>query len=454
MQTAVVDYSALDKRIESLTRDLQPHFETSLKKMNKAQADTIVRYVATMMREFNPRKATRRNLFTVLINLDRFVGRKAFSEITKQDIELWLDSVRRPDEDDPTHKWIGTYNQRIANGKKFFRWLNWPDVESYERAKMMPPQFKGIRRLKRKEESGYKPSDMWTAEDDQLFLKYCPSSRIKCYHSMSRDTSARPAELLKLKIKEVVFKLGPGGQQYAEIVVSGKTKQRPLPLINSISYVKKWLNEHPMKNNPEAPLFPNALGKNRGKAMDSNALWILYVMHYQKGIHNKKKDLPGYFQRLLQDPEVPREDKEKLEVLLQKRWNPYVRRHTGLTEKRPLLPATTFNLYSGHSPNSKQPNIYTHFFGSEASEKILELAGIIKPDHKKSVQEMLKPKSCPNCGEPNTLDAKFCENEKCKMVLSIQAYADQKSDMENMVRKMIEEQMSKKHGKALARPFD
>ena len=33
--------------------------------------------------------------------------------------------------------------------------------------------------LKRKETSIYKPTDLWTQDDDQLFLKYCPSKTRK-----------------------------------------------------------------------------------------------------------------------------------------------------------------------------------------------------------------------------------------------------------------------------------
>jgi hypothetical protein len=44
------------------------------------------------------------------------------------------------------------------------------------------------------------PSDLWTNEDDAIFLSYCPSKRIKCYHAVSRDTSCRPHEILKLKV--------------------------------------------------------------------------------------------------------------------------------------------------------------------------------------------------------------------------------------------------------------
>ena len=32
-----------------------------------------------------------------------------------------------------------------------------------------------IQNFKRKEQSIYKPTDLWTLEDDLLFLKYCPN---------------------------------------------------------------------------------------------------------------------------------------------------------------------------------------------------------------------------------------------------------------------------------------
>ena len=79
---------------------------------------------------------------------------------------------------------------------------------------------------------------MWTQQDDLLFLKYCPTKREKCYHAISRDTSCRPHEIVKLKIKDIVFKT-TGKSQYAEALVNGKTGTRPIPLIDSIPYLKQ-----------------------------------------------------------------------------------------------------------------------------------------------------------------------------------------------------------------------
>jgi hypothetical protein len=118
---------------------------------------------------------------------------------------------------DPMHRWIGTYNLFRIYLLRFFKWLYYPDFEPNKRPK--PTIVENLARLKRKEESIYKPSDLWTQQDDLLFLKYCPSKRDKCYHAMSRDLSCRPHEIFKLKIR-VLY----SGQQ----VTTSMQKRNPI----------------------------------------------------------------------------------------------------------------------------------------------------------------------------------------------------------------------------------
>jgi hypothetical protein len=66
--------------------------------------------------------------------------------------------------------------------------------------------YNGDSQIKEKGDSCYKPSDLWTQEDDLLFLKWVTNKRDKCYHTMARDLSARPHEILNLKIKDILFK--------------------------------------------------------------------------------------------------------------------------------------------------------------------------------------------------------------------------------------------------------
>ncbi len=52
-----------------------------------------------------------------------------------------------------------------------------------------------------------KPSNLWDATEHAIFLKYCPSKRDRCYHAMANDMSARPHEILNLRIQYIIFKV-------------------------------------------------------------------------------------------------------------------------------------------------------------------------------------------------------------------------------------------------------
>jgi hypothetical protein len=54
---------------------------------------------------------------------------------------------------------------------------------------------------------------------------------------------------LGLRIKDIHFRVSTKGIQYAEILVSGKTKTRTVPLLSSLPYVKEWIQNHPSGEN-------------------------------------------------------------------------------------------------------------------------------------------------------------------------------------------------------------
>src|SRR4051812_9963163 len=105
---------------------------------------------------------------------------------------------------------------------------------------------------------------------------------------------------------------------------------------------------------------------------------------------------------------------EKIKSLLAKPFNPYIRRHSALTEKSTKLKSSTLEQYTGWVPGSTMQKCYVHYFGNESSVDILEVYGMKVSD---SIPiNSLNPKICPNCNESNTQDAKFCS--KCKMIMS------------------------------------
>ena len=111
------------------------------------------------------------------------------------------------------------------------------------------------------------------------------------------------------------------------------------------------------------------------------------------------------------------EDKPKIKGLLKKPWNPYIRRHSALTEKSTILKEHVLRQHAGWTPGSQMHLKYLHYFGNESNESLLEAYGIIPPGQQ---LDQLRPKQCPNCSEPNKPDGKFCN--KCRMVLTYDAY--------------------------------
>ena len=246
-------------------------------------------------------------------NLSVYCNDKSLRQITRDEIIAFLDSFRKSEDVDPMHKWIGTYNTYRIYLTRFFKWLYYPDIEPDKRPK--PEVIENVSMLKRKEQSIYKPTDLWTEEDDVLFLRYCPSKRTKCYHAISRDTSCRPHEILRLRIKDIIFKTA-GYNQYAEVLVNGKTGNRHIPLINSIPYLKDYLDhEHSQSGNSNSPLI---CGNRRslGRKMQVGTIYQIYAKYKEE-----------YFPKLLENPSVSLEDKSKIKELLKKPWNQYIRRH-------------------------------------------------------------------------------------------------------------------------------
>jgi integrase/recombinase XerD len=145
-----------------------------------------------------------------------------------------------------------------------------------------------------------------------------------------------------------------------------------------------------------------------------------------------------YFSNLLKDPTVKLEDKQKIEQLLTKPWNPYIRRHSALTEKSIILKEHTLRQHAGWNIGSQMPQKYLHYFGNESSESLLEAYGIMP---KGQQIDQLKPKQCPNCSEPNKPDSRFCA--KCRMVLTYDAYHEtlaRQQEKDNQIQTLMKKQ--------------
>jgi|SRR5215212_1465382 len=165
---------------------------------------------------------------------------------------------------------------------------------------------------------------------------------------------------------------------------------------------------------------------------------------------NYKKN---HFPKLLKDPLISEEDKRKICDLLRKPWNPYLRRHTTVTEtsktvKDPII----LNRYFGWTENSNMHRRYTHYFADDSVDAILTMMDGLKPPSSSTntnseKKGLLRPKQCPNCSEVNKPENRFCS--KCKFVLSYDAFNEVTKAAEERTKEF--EKLQEKQQSALER---
>jgi site-specific recombinase XerD len=330
------------QRILEATAGLNNYYPTLMTEgMSVNNADILAQFIISNRKERNIASNTVMAYINGIARLENYHKHKELGKMDRNDIVSFLDSFRKSETVDPLHKWINTYNIRLNTIYKFFRWLYGSKYDGSAGAttSTIPPIVNGIKRLRRKEKSSIQAKDLWTYEEDALFLKNCEDKRLKCYHAMARDTSGRPHELLKIRVGDIMYKM-TGTATYAEVTIGkgGKTAQRTVPLTDSIPYIKDWLQEHPTGSNRNAFLFVSLEKQSayRNIPLKPSSLGVMY-----------RRLKLEFFPRLLSNPDITEEDRNRIRVLLDKPWNPYIRRHTALTEKARLLKSLLhYNLVS------------------------------------------------------------------------------------------------------------
>jgi integrase/recombinase XerD len=409
----------LQGKVDVATKDVRggPWFKRTLldeTKINANNANAICDYILTMQQESNISTSTRRNILITLVSFSKRAGLIDFEKIDRQNVKTYLSTFQKSEEEDQSHKWIGTHTVVTATIQKFYRWLYYPNVKPDERP--LPDQVSGLSRIRRKEQTSYKVNDLWTMEEHAIFLKYCPSSRIKAYHAMALDTSARPHELLKLKIKDLKERIIPPIKDpitqaikrheciIFQFTVSGKTGSRTLALTTSMPYVKEWLLQHQMGGNKDALLF-GGYRKSRSQGLTPNNLHKLYTITYKQ----------DYFPALLKSDNVPDADKQIIQRMLEERkWNPYIIRHYSLTmkSKERLISDAMLRQHAGWSKQSNMPTVYLHHYSNSSTDELLRAQGYLPPKDdtgfEQNFNHLVGIKKCGNCGTTNLPEAISC----------------------------------------------
>lgn len=423
--------------IDSICKYQKLHVKNYLYKLlenSPTNVEILCNFIITEQNEINIKESTKEAKIKTLIDIARFLDFKDFDKIIKTDIFSYLNRFRKSEDDDPDHRWIGTWNNRYIILFKFFKWLHDQDNPDIKDRKY-PDCMKGIKRLARKEVSRYKPGDLWTARECEIFIKYCPSKRDRAYFAMALDTSCRPSELLNIRLGDIEVKSTSDRKyQYAEITINGKTGQRTVPLIHSLPYVKELILAHPSSQNPKEWLFISEGKTSFGKKITRDGL----LKHFQEYYRDK------YYPLLLENDNVPDSDKAFIRSLLTKPINLYLMRHIALTEKSKVLNEHMLRNHAGWTNTSKMPQVYIHHLGGASSKQLLQSYGIMQKEEV-DIKEK-KAIICPNCSEPNIRSetTKICF--KCKMILSVTSYEEIRNKEKQKIESLETEMKSLKEG--------
>jgi hypothetical protein len=100
-----------DRKTDLITEGIEPFFGSRLRELSEDNALTIANYILSMKNEINLSNGYRKLNIYVFYSISKFFkNRKTYKKVTRDNVTQFLDSLRKPKESDPLHRWIGTYN--------------------------------------------------------------------------------------------------------------------------------------------------------------------------------------------------------------------------------------------------------------------------------------------------------------------------------------------------------
>jgi len=313
---------------------------------------------------------------------------KNFDKATRKDIE---NLVVKINQNENWSEW-SKYDYKVAL-KKFYRWFNGGE-ECHPVARWIPTKISKCNQKL--------PEDLLTEEEVKKMVEYAPTIRDKAFVITLYETGCRIGEMLSLRVKSVSFE-----EQGTVLRVHGKTGARRVMVITATPYLRDWLNNHPMKDDPNEPLWIMADGSALTQAASAALL---------RRIADKAK--------------------------IKKRINPHNFRHTRATHLANYLTEAQMKEYLGWTQSSDMAAVYVHLSGRDTDNAILGMHGLKKEDKRKS--QKLSPQKCMRCGEINKSTSKFCD--KCGAILDLgtavdfeKQQKDEKDILHLFVQKIVEE---------------
>ena len=286
-------------------------------------------------------------------------------EADEERLKDLIEKVQRRDISDRT---VVNYKGAL---KRFYKWLNNGEY----------PDFVMWMKTTYNEKNNTLPEDLLTEKDIFELIDAAKTTRDKAMIALLWETGARIGELIDLKVKDLRdYKHG------FQVVISGKTGSRRLPLIASVPYLNNWLNNHP------------------SRAGDS------YLWCKIREATGEDRITYRYIRKML--------EKTKERASIDKPVNPHHFRHSRATYLANRFTEAQLCEWFGWVQGSNVPAKYVHMSGRDIDGAYARLHGI--EDEEELVESKMIPKECPRCTEKVPANAVFCF--RCGQALTIEGF--------------------------------
>jgi hypothetical protein len=237
--------------------------------------------------------------------------------------------------------------------------------------------------------------------DIEQVITVTQNTRDKALTAVLWETGGRIAEIGNLQLKHAT-KTEVG---YI-LEVTGKTGTRSVLIVSSAPLLAQWLNVHPFRTDPEAPLWVHYQHKPAPEQMKYDTIRTLLRNQFQRAGVNKHV-------------------------------HPHLFRHSRATYvlASGLMTEAQAKAYFGWTPNTDQLATYAHLLASDANTAILRENNLVPT---REVHDELQASKCYRCSELNPASADYCT--RCNAVLNLaKAYEPQQlhDAKESLLRSMF-----------------
>ena len=327
-----------------------------------------------------------------------FLLNKEFKEVVREDLERLFEKLIT--ENSYAKNTIGTY--KIMT-RRFFQWLygckknHYPEVVEWIEANVHHQKL-------------IRPEDLLSGEDIQKMIAAAFNPRDKAFIAVLAESGCRISEILTLRIKSINF-----DSYGAVFVVSGKTGERIVRVINAVPYINAWLKNHPEGNDGEAPLW-TVLGNSKYLAKEGNLEGYKHEWRYNLCYSAAASVLKKVAKR----------------AGIKKPVNPHNFRHSRATSLAVAgLNPALMNEVMGWSQRSTMSSTYLHISRQQTESILLSKVYGLKIDESDSKPGMQAlPLVCINCGTKNYHDAKYCS--LCNQRIGVMSKEDIEAESTNV----------------------